>query len=220
MYQSTLPPWPDAGALCAQDGFRVSPDLLRRLGDGNAQDGARQLKLILAAETERKPSGVTCRPANVRLAGPDDETAILQLLFRDVEENASHIAPPSADRILAQIRLGTQQKGGFTAIIDGPDGTPVAVAILNSAQWWWSEQFYLGDIVTYVHPDHRQSRYIDDLLDFERWLSDEMTAQYGERVYLLCGVLGTRRMRAKIMLFWRRFTEVGRAFLYPAPGEA
>jgi hypothetical protein len=55
------------------------------------------------------------------------------------------------------------------------------------------------------------------MIDFERWLSDQWSEQYGYRVYLVAGVMGTRRLRAKIALYWRRMTEVGRAYLYPPP---
>lgn len=220
MYQTDLPSWPDAETVLAKDGFTVSPEHLRKLGDGDIQKGVRQLRLMLAAETERKLLWpVVLRPPHVRLAGPDDEPAILELLLADVAENAAHVAPPSEERILTHIQLGTRKRGGFTAVIDGEDGKPIAVAILNATQWWWSDDWYLGDIVTYVHPDHRKGRCIDNLLEFERWLAQEMSDQYGKQTYLVCGVMGTRRYREKLMLFWRRFFEVGRAYMWPAPGE-
>jgi len=221
MYQTPLPPWPDAESVLSEDGFTVSAEHLRRLGRGDIKAGVRQLRLILAAETERKPiRGPAEKPATVRLGTEADETAILDLLLLDVVENAAHIAPASPEQILAQIQIGTRQKGGFVGVIDGEDGAPIAVCILHPCQWWWSDQIYLGDVVNYIHPDHRHSRHVDDLLEFEMWAADAMTAQYGHRVYLQCGVLGTKRLHAKLMLFWRRFTEVGRAYLYPAPEDA
>lgn len=219
MYQTDLPSWPDAETVLDADGYTVSPEHLRKLGYGDIQKGVRQLRLMIAAETERKlVSPVVVKPSNVRLADPADEPALLNLLMADVIENAAHVAEPDEGRILKHIQLGTRKQGGFTAVIDGEDGKPVAVAILNASQWWWSEDWYLGDIVTYVHPDYRKTRCIDNLLEFERWIAAEMSQQYGKRVYLMCGVMGTHRYREKLMLFWRRFFEVGRAYIYPAPG--
>jgi hypothetical protein len=217
MLQTDYPPWPDAKSALT-DGARISPEQLSRLGGGDQQTGYRQLRAIIAAETERKVSrGPTARPASVRFAGPEDEDAILARLLEDVAENASHIGEPSADQIMKHIRAGTRRNGGVVGVIDGDDGKPAAVCILIPAQWWWSEDWYLWEIANYVHPDYRQTRHIDDLLNFERWLSDEWSVQYGHRVYLLTGVMATKRLRSKVLLFWQRLTEVGRAYIYPPP---
>lgn len=218
MYQAEHPPWPDATFAESANGAVITAEQLMRLGDGDRDAGLRQLRLIIAAETERKVSkGPTAKPSNVRIAGPEDEAAILSRLLEDVAENAAHIAAPSETRIMAHIRAGTRREGGFVGIIDGSDGQPAAICVLVGAQWWWSDEWYLFEVCNYVHPDHRRSSHIDDLIDFERWLADEMSAQYGRRTYLLAGVMGTRRLRAKIAMYWRRMTEVGRAYLYPPP---
>jgi len=213
MYQTDLPPWPDAPLT---DGAVVTAEQLMRLGRGDRDVGLRQLRLIIACESERKVSaGPTARPGNVRIAGPEDEAPILARLLEDVSENASHIAPPCQASIRAY--LNTESRRSIVGIIDGDDGLPAAVCVLIGAQWWWSDHWYLMEVCNYVHPDHRRSRYIDDIIDFERWLSDRWSEQYGYPVYLMAGVMGTRRMRAKIAMYWRRMTEVGRAYLYPPP---
>lgn len=221
MIQTDYPPWPDAKSALMADGARISPEQLCRLGGGDPQVGFRQLRSIIAAETERKVSqGPIARPEAVRFAGPEDEEAILARLLEDVAENASHIGKPSPDHIMKHIRAGTRKDGGIVGIIDGDDGKPAAICMLMPAQWWWSEEWYLWEIANYVHPDHRNSRCIDDLLNFERWLSDEWTTQCGYRVYLLSGVMGTKQLRPKILLWWQRMTEVGRCFIYPTPPRA
>jgi hypothetical protein len=218
MIQTDLPPWPDASAAMLAGGAAISAEQLSKLGRGDPQEGFRKLRMIVAAETERKVSlGPTSRPASVRFATPEDEPAILSRLLEDVAENASHIAPPSEARIMAQVQAGTRKQGGIVGIIDGDNDKPAAVCVLIPAQWWWSEDWYLFEVCNYVHPDHRRSKCIDDLIDFERWLADEWTVQYGRQVHLLTGVMGTRRLHAKILLYWRRLTEVGRAYLYPPP---
>jgi hypothetical protein len=216
MYQTGLPPWPDAQSAEAANGAVITADQLMRLGEGDRNAGLRQLRLIIACESERKVSkGPIVKPGNVRLAGPDDEAAILSRLLEDVSENAAHIAPPSEAHIRAYI--DTQSRRSVVGVIDGDDGRPAAICVLVGAQWWWSDHWYLMEVCNYVHPDHRRSSYIDDMIDFERWLSDQWSEQYGYRVYLVAGVMGTRRLRAKIALYWRRMTEVGRAYLYPPP---
>ena len=213
MYQTSLPPWPDApSANCAV----ITAEQLARLGRGDRDEGLRQLRLIIACEGERKVSaGPTTRPGNVRLAGPEDEAPILARLLEDVAENAAHIAPPCEASIKAY--LDTSSRRSIVGVIDGDDGRPAAVCVLIGAQWWWSDRWYLMEVCNYVHPDYRRSSYIDDIIDFERWTADRWSEQYGYRVYLMAGVMGTRRLRAKIAMYWRRMTEVGRAYLYPPP---
>ena len=199
----------------------ISAEQLARLdplGEGDVARGRRELRLML--ETERDDvlhNGPTEKPANVRMAGPDDEDAILELLLHDLKENAEHIAPIDNEKVLENIRAGTRQRGGITAVIDGPDRKPVAVVIMQPFQWWWSRGTYFFEIVAYVHPEHRHSRHIDDLLQFERWATDQMGTRMGYRFYLLCGVLGAWRIRAKIALYRRKFRQAGAAFVYPAP---
>jgi hypothetical protein len=213
MYQTKIPPWPDAQSAESANGAVVTAEQLVRLGMGDRDAGLRQLRLIIAAETDRKVSkGPIAKPGTVRIAGPDDEDAIISRLLEDVAENASHIAPPSEARIRAYLGAGA-----IVGVIDGDDGRPAAICIVVGAQWWWSDNWYLMEVCNYVHPDHRRSSHIDDMIDFERWLSDQWSMQYGYRVYLVAGVMGTRRLRAKIALYWRRMTEVGRAYLYPPP---
>lgn len=196
----------------------VSPEDLALLGNGSPEKGRTQLRLMIAMERDRSvASGPTEKPATVRAATPADEQAILDLLLLDVAENAAHVAPPDEARILAHIQHGTQKKGGIIGVIDGPDGKPVACCVMIELQWWWSRQYCFQELVLFVHPDHRKSNHLRDLLNFQRWVSDAMTKNFGYRVYLLCGVLGVHHVREKIMLYKRKFRQAGAIFIYPSP---
>ena len=180
--------------------------------------GRKELLLLLEAEKERSiPSGPTERPGKVRLAGEADENAAFDLLMMNLQENAASIAPIDPEKVAHYILMGTRKKGGMLGLIDGPDGKPVAMVLLVYAQWWWSKAWFIQDQVMYVHPDHRRSNHIDDLQKFAKWAVDAWTQDFGYRVYLLTGVLGTKRVREKIVLFRRRFATVVIACLYPAP---
>jgi len=197
----------------------VSPEQLARLGNGDARRGRRELRLLLAAEREHAVhNGPTERPATVRVPTPKDEKAIFDLLMADLAENgAARIAVVNDDKVAELIMACTRGRGGIAGVIDGPDGTPVAVCALLPHAWWWSKQFYFQDVVCYVHPDHRRSHHIDDLLNFERWAADQMSKNSGHRVWLMTGVLGTKRVREKLVLWRRKFAQAGAAFLYPSP---
>jgi hypothetical protein len=195
----------------------ITPDQLARLGAGDAKRGKRELRLILAAERDHTiHNGPTVRPPSVRIAGPADEKPLFDLLMLDLNESARDVAVISEERVLAHIRAGTRRKGGIVGVIDGP-GVPVAVTILLPYQWWWSNSHYIQEVVTFVHPDHRRSRHINDLIDFGRWVTEQWSKSFGYKLFMLCGVLGTKRVREKAILYRRRFAQVGAAFLYPSP---
>jgi GNAT superfamily N-acetyltransferase len=201
----------------SRDGYLVETDTLIRLGNGSIDKGRARLRLLLADEQERRPiSGPVTKPENVRLATIRDEPAILDLLLEDLAENASAVAPVSISRIMQQVEVGTRGRGGFTAVIDGADGSPIAVAVLAPEKWWWSDALYLREIVLYVSPEARRARAGSDLLQFECWLADEMTRASGHQVFTMAGVTATRRGAAKLRLYGRYMNPVGGFFVYPA----
>lgn len=202
-----------------EDGSIVlSPEDLAVLGFGDAKRGAKEIRRMIAMERERKTiEGNTPRPSTVRVAGPEDEEAVLALLMEEIRENGAMVALPDKDRMLFQIRLATEQKGSVLAVIDGPEGKPVAVTLLASLPWWWSRNYFMQEVSLFVHPEHRASKHFDDLMQFQRWWVEHMTESLGYQVYLLCGVVGTRDVVRKALAYRRRYRRAGWVFLYPAP---
>lgn len=199
-------------------GLYITPEQLAKFGNGDAARGRRELRSFLAAERDGPVfNGPTERPVTVRLGTAADEPAILELLVMDLRENAEFIAPIDEDRVMETIQVGTRMRGGFAGVICDTDKRPVAVTVIHPIQWWWSQGWYFYDVVTFVHPDHRKSKHVDDLMAFGRWISDQQTKGFGYRVYLICGVMGAHRLWTKIALYRRRFTQVGAAFCYPSP---
>ena len=196
----------------------VTPEQLARLGNGDVERGRRELRMILAAERQQHVSDAPpVRPLSVRIAGPADEGALLELLVGDLRENAVHVAPIDEDSVRDVIRACTEKKGGIAGVIDGPDKKPIAVIVLLPAKWWWSKGWYLQEIVTYVRPDHRKSHAFDDLCAFAKWAADGLSKNAGYRYYLLCGVLATRRVREKMLAYRRKFVQAGLFCVWPSP---
>lgn len=201
-------------------GLYITREQLEAFGGGDAQQGRRDLRLFLAASRARptaQNAGKTIFPKNVRFATEADEAGLLELLRIDIQENAEAVAPMDDDRVMQNLLVGTRFRNGFVGVIDGSNGDPIALTVIHPIQWWWSQQWYFGEVVNFVHPDHRKGRLRDDLINFGRWVSDEQTRQFGYRVYFLCGVLGTKRLRSKQAMYGRKFDQVGAAFLYPSP---
>lgn len=202
----------------------ISEEELARFGRGlntngsPAVAGRRELRLLLALDREGPAfSGPTKKPDTVRLAGPKDEAACLELWLQDLRAHAEHIAPIDEDKVMANIQVGTRRRGGYTAVIDDKDGKPVALLVLHPLQWHWSQGWFMQEMVNYVAPDHRRSRHAADLIDFAKWVSDEHSRHAGFKLYLLCGVLGTWRIRAKAALYRRRVQMAGVCCIYPSP---
>lgn len=209
---------PDGTITLADGSIVISPDQAARFGDGNPRAGRAELRTMIAAAADRSiESGPTAKPTTVRIASIADEPALVELMLVDLKENAERVAPISEDRVLAHIQGCTQRKGGVCGVIDGPGGFPVAVVMLNPYQWWYSTQWYWLEVTNFVHPDHRKSRYAADLLQFQRWWVDEVSRGFGHQVYLLCGVLTARRVWAKVLMYRRKFAQIGGCFMYPAP---
>lgn len=193
---------------------------LALLGNGDAAAGRRELRLMLEMERDRSYTvnpTPAAKPPNVRGAREADEPALVKLFMKDVTENAAHIAPADEERILHMIQIATQGKLGLCGVIDGPDGQPVAACVMHHFAWWWSRAYAVQEIALYVDSDYRNKGYLDDLLQFEKWAVDAWTKGFGYRVYLLCGVLGVHRIRAKIVAYRRKFRQCGAAFVYPSP---
>jgi hypothetical protein len=199
----------------------ITPEQLRQFGGGDLEYGRKELRRLIAVERDQEVrTGPAVRPKSVRIALPADEEAVFQLVMTDLRENAEIVAPINDAKVRRNIRCAITGEGGvrgIIGIIDGPNKEPVAVGILVPYQWWWSEQYYWHEIINYVHKDHRKSNHINDLIQFERWAGDTFTKNFGYRTFVLFGVLGWKRVRSKIMLYRRKLTMSGAAFLYPYP---
>lgn len=205
------------GTVTEDGGFYVTKEQLERIFPGDPARARKELRMFLADErAPKRIYGPTAKPESMRVATPQDEQAIYGLMLMAHRENGHQFAPLSPKRVEAQIQAATLGKGNMLGVIDGPDG-PVAMTLLTPCQWWWSEAFFISDLVQFVHPAHRRSRHADDLLRFEKWCVDEWTRGFGYPVYLLAGVFSLYRTREKERLWARHLNQVGKAFIYPWP---
>jgi len=210
------------GTVAADGSLIIPPDKLAWFGNGDAFVGRRELRLLIEAEHDRPiGSSPIDKPHGVRIATMDDESAIVDLLLLDVAQNAKHVAVPNPDRILSLVRTATRRQTdkaiSIISVIDGPERKPVALTIMEAQKWWWSEDFYFQELVCFVHPDHRRSRHVHDLLAFCQWWVDAWSQSRGQRTYLVCGVMGTRDVAAKTILYARKMKRVGAVFMHPCP---
>lgn len=194
------------------DAYTIPPEAVARLG------GPAQVRLLLADARQRQPlpERVGC-PKSVRLATIRDEPDLLDLFLEELAENAVHVATPSIERIMLQIHQGTRNKGGFVPVIDGPDGI-AAAAIVQPTEWWFSRDHFLQEIALYVRPSARNTRAAADLIDYQRWLAQEMSDKAGYRIFAFAGVTATKHASGKCRLYRRHMSQVGAWFIWPPVG--
>lgn len=205
----------DEPGQVVEDGYLIRSDQLKRLGNGDAKAGRRWLRILMSEFLDQKPiSGPTPRPASVRIAGEADELAIFDLLVIQYRENVSNLYPLAPNRLIEDIQFGTQKKGGIIGVIDDKDGKPCACIVIVPARWPASNAYFLREIYTFVHPDHRKSRHAEHLIKFARWCAEEWGRGFGYPVHLGLSVASEHNATAKVRFFRRFSKQIGANFLY------
>lgn len=220
----TIATAPTATRLPIPEGsYVIEPDILKRLGDGDIKQGRRMLRqMIMDVREPKRIKGPTEKPLSVRVATVDDEIAVFDLLTLWYREHASNVAPLAPDRLADDIQRCTRStpekpKGGIVGVVDDADGNPVGVILMVLAQWSFSNAWFIRELYTFVHPDHRKSRHAQDLVQFAKWCADEWSRQFGYQMYVAVSVLTQDHIAPKIRFFRRFLTLMGAGFLYPCP---
>lgn len=148
------------------------------------------------------------RPANIRLAKPQDEDTILVLMRAAYKEQP--IFPLDETKMREKIKICTTRKGGFVAVAPGEDGKPEGYLIVCLANYWYTDAWHLEELSNFVHPDHRKgTHHARDLLQFGKWFSEKMGVPF------LAGILSTQKLEEKIRLYRRQsLVHAGAVFVY------
>lgn len=208
----------EIGTTQPDGGLYLSVEDLKRLGQGDPKNGRRWVRMAMADEMEpRVQVSPTERPASIRVADEKDELHVLAMLIQHLRRTAGHILPIDPQRVLDHIQLGTRQRGGVVGVIDGPEGTPVAVTVMMPAQSAVSQAYHIQVVFNFVHQDHRRSRHGEDLVKFERWCSDEWSRNFGYPVPVVHTLHTEDNLREKTRFYRRWMNQIGAVFAYPFP---
>lgn len=149
-------------------------------------------------------SAPTLPPSIVRIAMPEDELAILEMLHEGHDENG--LFSFSDKKALETIKRATERRGGIIGLIDGPDGKPVAAVYLILDNLWYTEKWHLSELFAFVLKPYRASSYATDLIDWAKKISDAM------HLPMTMGILSTKRTEAKVRLYRRFMKPIGAFF--------
>ncbi len=147
----------------------------------------------------------------VSFARPEDEDEVFDML-RDMYKESGLLAL-SEKKVRDTIKRTTQQKDGqygFIGVIRG-DKIEASVGLVLD-QWWYSDDWCLGERWCFVQPEFRRKNHARRLVDFSKWCAEKL------HVPLAMSVLSTIRTEAKERLFRRKLTHVGGIFMYRSDG--
>lgn len=140
----------------------------------------------------------------VRIALPPDERSLFDLMMSLAEDNNSFGFKISDDRVMEHIMMGTRQKGGIHGVIEGKPGEFAASLGMVWDRFWFSDEWGLAQIWLYVRPEYRKGTgYADALVDWAKWIRDDLERRAGHRVRMANSVISETRLDAKLR-FWRK----------------
>lgn len=146
-------------------------------------------------------------PKNVRPIVPGDEDKLFHLLCMAHEENAPYTM--NEKKVRHMISEGATDKCAIIGVIDSPDKKEIAASFgAYFSCWWYTDDFHIEECWNFVHPNYRKSSYAKDILQYAKWISDQM------QMPLHNGIMTATRFEAKSRLYRRQMPQVGAAFAY------
>lgn len=141
----------------------------------------------------------------VRLARPQDEDAIFELLIVMHEENG--LFEMDEDAVRNMLRHVVDNQNGVIGVIGGKSGIEAAIC-LTIDKLWYAKTWCLNDVFNFVAPQYRRSTRAKSLINFAKKYSDEIG------IPLFMGIVSNVRTEAKIKLLERQMRKAGAFFIY------
>lgn len=148
----------------------------------------------------------------VKLARPGEEAKIFDFFVLAQQDNG--FFPISSRKVIEVIMRACRNEGASIGLIKDEKGNIEAAAGCTLECAWYSEVYFLSDLLNFVHPDHRRSKHADALLKFQKDTSNLLSAALGYNVPVIPGILTRNRLEPKIRKFQREFQQVGALFIY------
>lgn len=122
----------------------------------------------------QRQAPVEC-PDTVRIANRKDASALYDLVFNGVVKDIAY-APPNEEKVRALVTEVTNPVAKMlrpvVAVIDGPDGIPVAAAPLLPKQWWYSDETHYVQPWIFVKEEYRRTPFAKTLLGTMIWWAE------------------------------------------------
>jgi len=153
----------------------------------------------------------------VKLARPGDEAAIFDFFVLAQQDNG--FFPISSKKVIDVIMKACRNEAASIGLIKDSNGNIEAASGITLECAWYSDTYFLSELLNFVHPDHRRSRHAQALLKFQKDTADLLSKTFGYSVPIIPGIMTRKRLEPKMRLFQREFQQVGALFIYEPKGE-
>ncbi len=145
----------------------------------------------------------------VRKAKRIDEPELMEMCRQLHQENAMFAM--NEDKVRDMLRRAFDGEGGIIGAL-GPTGGIQGAIYLLITSFWYSNDFCLEELYSFVLPAYRKSNNAKELVGFAKKCSTELGLP------LVIGVVSNIRTQAKVALYRRQLAEpVGAYFAYNLP---
>ena len=157
-------------------------------------------------------------PSIVRIATPADHDDLWRLFLMGHRENG--LFPLKHEKVEwflqralypRLIHPGDTGTRAQLAVI-GPVGKLEGMAFVILNQYWYSEAYFLDELIVYVDPECRKSDHAKAFIEWLKKTSDDLG------IPLLTGIISKDRTAAKIRLYDRYLPRIGAFYLHPLKG--
>ena len=144
----------------------------------------------------------------VRLAVQKDIPQLIALGHQLHKEN--ELMPLSERAILEAVTRAVRQDRAMLGVL-GPVGAIQGGIYLTIGRFWYTDDFHLEELFTYVSPEFRRTENAKALVEFAKSSATHL------RVPLLTGIISNDRTAAKVRMYERLLGKpAGAYFLYGA----
>lgn len=143
----------------------------------------------------------------VRKAEHQDEEELMSLCRELHKENG--LFGLNENKVRETLKRAFDQQGAIIGAL-GPPGKIEGAIFMLISNFWYSDEWHLEELFSFVLPQYRRSTNAVDLITFAKRCSDELG------IPLVIGVISNERTVAKIGLYKRQFAApTGAFFFYP-----
>lgn len=145
----------------------------------------------------------------VRKAIPADLPELMEMCRALHSENAMFAM--DEDKVSDMLKRAFDGRGAIIGVL-GEKGNIQGNIYLSIAQFWYTQEWSLEELYSFVLPEHRKSDNAKELISFAKRCSLELG------IPLVIGVVSNIRTRAKVGLYTRQLSEpVGAYFAFNMP---
>lgn len=117
------------------------------------------------------------------------------------------------EKVTAMLEKAFNKQGAIIGAL-GPTGSIEGAIFMLISSFWYTSDFCLEELFSYVRPEFRRSTNAKELINFGKRCSDELG------IPLVIGVVSNERTKAKVGLYQRQLSDPCGAYFLHRPAGA